>query len=336
MPVLTAPPAKRPVPHRKVLAPPRRHGASAGRLAALLLSPTLAVLALVAGYPVLAAVRESLFATSTALDASGFIQPQEHFVGLDQYAELFRGKPGERFRNAFANTTFFTVTTVALETVIGIGMALVMHRVVRARGLIRASILVPWAIPTVASALLWQWIFQADGIANAVLGQQTLWTSDGMQAQFAVIIADTWKTAPFIGLLVLAGLQLIPAEVYEAARVDGAGPLQQFWRITLPLLRPVLLVAVLFRLLDALRMFDLPYVLIGAHKPSVETLSMLAFDEAANTRYGPAAAYSVLLFVYVAAVAFMFIKILRTDLLSDGITAPKSSRWRLTGRKATA
>ncbi|MFD9226082.1 carbohydrate ABC transporter permease [Streptomyces sp. NPDC060064] len=316
-PSATQPPGKAP--------PVLRHRPSGtNRLAALLISPTIAVLGLVVGYPVVAAVRESLYTKNSGLDSSGFVRTGEQFVGLQHYSDLFQGEAGDRFWNAFTNTTLFTVTTVLIETVLGVVMALVMHKVVRGRALVRATILVPWAIPTVVSALLWQWIFQADGVANALLGGQVLWTTDGFQAALAVIIADTWKTAPFVGLLVLAGLQLIPTEVYEAARVDGANAWHQFTRITLPLLRPVLLVAILFRLLDALRMFDLPYVLIGARKDSVETLSMLAFDEAANTRYGPAAAYAVLLFLYVAAAAFIFVKILGADVFStknDGKTS---------------
>ncbi len=153
---------------------------------------------------------------------------------------------------------------VSIETVIGVAMALIMNRAFRGRALIRASILVPWAIPTVVSAVLWKWIFNANGVANAVIGKQVLWSTDGFQAQMSVIIADTWKTAPFIGLLVLAGLQVIPAEVYEAAKIDGSSTWNSFLHITLPLVKPALLVAVLFRLLDTLRMFDLPYVLVGS------------------------------------------------------------------------
>ncbi|MFC5099150.1 carbohydrate ABC transporter permease [Kibdelosporangium philippinense] len=119
--------------------------------------------------------------------------------------------------------------------IIGVAMALVMHQALRWRGIVRAGILVPWAIPTAVSAILWQWIFQADGVANAIIGSQVLWTTEGWQAKVAVMIADTWKTAPFIGLLVLAGLQIIPRDIYEAARVDGVGPVRQFWSITLPL-----------------------------------------------------------------------------------------------------
>ena len=160
---------------------------------------------------------------------------------------MFSGDTGARFWNAFFNTTFFTVTTLILEIVIGVSMAMVMHHALRGKGLVRASILVPWAIPTAVSALMWQFIFQADGVANEVLNSQILWTTEGFQAKIAVIIADVWKTAPFVGLLVLAGLQIIPNDVYEAARVDGASAWKQFWQITLPLVKPALLVAILFR-----------------------------------------------------------------------------------------
>ena len=294
-----------------------RDAQRSGRLAVLLLSPTVLVLALVIGYPIVAALRESLYERGQGLDAQGFVVEGDRFVGLSHYVDIFTGPVASVFWNAFWNTSFFTVTTVAIETVLGVAMALVMHQAFRGRGLVRASILVPWAIPTAVSALLWRWVFQADGVANALLGRQILWTTEGFQAKAAVIIADTWKTAPFIGLLVLAGLQLIPREVYEAARVDGAGGRQQFWRITLPLVKPVLLVAVLFRMLDVLRMFDLPFVLIGAQKRSVETLSMVAFNEASNLRYGPAAAMATVLFLYVAVVAYAFVKLLGADILGQ-------------------
>jgi multiple sugar transport system permease protein len=288
-----------------------------GRLAAALLSPTFLVLALVVAYPVISAFRESLFERSQGLDASGFVVQGDKYVGLKNYLDIFSGERASVFWNAFWNTSFFTVSTVVIETVLGVAMALVMHRVFRGRGLVRASILVPWAIPTAVSALLWKWVFQPDGVANAVLGRQVLWTTEGFHAKVAVIIADTWKTAPFVGLLVLAGLQMIPRDVYEAARVDGAGAWQTFARITLPMVKPVLLVAVLFRLLDVLRIFDLPFVLIGERKQSVETLSMLAFEEASNLRYGVAAAYATVLFVYVALVAYAFVKLLGADVLGQ-------------------
>jgi multiple sugar transport system permease protein len=295
----------------------KRDVQGSGRLAALLLSPTFLVLALVVGYPVIAALYDSLYERGQGLDANGFVVQGDKFVGLKNYLNIFSGDSGHMFWNAFWNTTFFTVVGVTIETVLGVAMAMVMAQAFRGRGLIRASILVPWAIPTAVSALLWRWIFQADGVANAVIGHQVLWTTEGFHAKVAVLIADTWKTAPFVGLLVLAGLQTISRDVYEAARVDGASAWQQFWRITLPLVKPVLLVAVLFRLLDVLRMFDLPFVLIGERKQSVETLTMLARDEAFNLRYGVAAAYATILFVYVAVVAYAFVKLLGTDVLGQ-------------------
>jgi trehalose/maltose transport system permease protein len=306
------------------------------RLAAVLLSPTLIVLALVVLYPIVSALRESLYTSGTKLDASGFVVKGSTFVGLDNYAAIFKGDTGHRFWTAFYNTTFFTVTCVVLETVLGVAMALIMHKAFKGRSIVRASILVPWAIPTVVSALLWKWIFQADGIANNILGTEILWSTDGWQAKLSVIVADTWKTAPFIGLLVLAGLQTIPAEVYEAAKVDGASVLQTFRRITLPLVRPALLVAVLFRILDTLRIFDLPFVLVGPHKGSVETLSMLGYDEAFNTRYGPAAAYATVLFLYVAAVAYVFVKLLGADVIGEARAKKPGGGARGQRRRAAA
>lgn len=307
---------------------PQRHG----RLALLLLSPTFVVLALVIVYPLISAIRESLYRKEEGLDESGFVVEGEKFVGVENYSDVFTGEVADRFWNAFFNTTFFTIVGVAIEVVLGVAMALVMHHALRGRGMVRASILVPWAVPTAMSALLWQWIFQADGIANEILNTQILWTTEGFQAKIAVLIADTWKTAPFVGLLVLAGLQMIPNDVYEAARVDGASGWRQFWRITLPLVKPALLVAMLFRVMDVLRIFDLPYVLIGPRKQSVETLSMLAFDEANSVRYGPAAAYATILFVYVAIVAYAFVKLLGADLIGEARVRDKESRKRAKGR----
>ncbi|WP_240969321.1 sugar ABC transporter permease [Streptomyces sp. HNM0575] len=302
-------------------------------MAALLVSPTLLVLGLVIAYPVLSAVHSSLYSVPGIDPKTGFIENGDPFVGLDNFTRIFTGG-GARFWNAFWNTSFLTVTSVILETAIGLAMALIMHQGLRGRAWIRASILVPWAIPTAISALLWRWIFDSEGIANTLLNTKVLWTTEGFQAQVAVIVAEVWKTAPFVGILVLAGLQIISQEVYEAARVDGAGPIRRLWSITLPLVKPALLVAVLFRLLDALRMFDLPYILIGAGKQSVETLSMLAQDEASNVRFGPASAYSVVLFLYVFLIAFAFIKLLGADLLgardaTGGRTGGKKGKGRI-------
>jgi len=296
-----------------------------GRLAAIMLSPTFLVLILVIGLPILLGIRQSFY-TSGGLDANGFVVEGDQWAGLKNYTAIFNGASASRFWNAFYVTNFFTVICVAIEVVIGVAMALIMNRAFKGRALIRASILVPWAIPTVVSAVLWKWIFNADGVANQLLHKQVLWSTDGLQAQMAVIIADTWKTAPFIGLLVLAGLQVIPEEVYEAAKIDGSTAWNSFLHITLPLVKPALLVAVLFRILDNLRMFDLPFVLIGKGKPSVETLSILAQQESVNTRYGPAAAYAVLLFIYLVIVAYAFIKLLGADVIGDARSASKTKK----------
>lgn len=294
----------------------RREGV--GKLAVYLLSPSLLVLGLVIGYPIVSALRLSFIKTTEGIDPNTGLISRKTAFSPENYTNIFKGDTGDVFWNAFWNTTTFTVVTVVIETTIGVCMALIMNKAFRGRGLVRASILVPWAIPTAISALLWRWIFAADGIANDILGAKVLWTTEGFQAWLAVVIADTWKTGPFIGLLVLAGLQVIPSEVYEAAKVDGASPWRTFWRITLPLVKPALVVAVLFRMLDVLRMFDLPFVLIGPHKASVETLSILSWYEMNNLRFGPAAAYATVLFIYVAVVAYVFVRVLGADIVGRG------------------
>jgi len=317
-------------PPPKKVKPGKGLGMSAGKLGAILVSPTMIVLALVVAYPTIEALRQSLYGEPGLNEATGFISETEPFVGLDNYQAVFQGDTAGVFWNAFWNTSLFTVSTVLLETVLGVAMALIMHQAFKGRGLLRASILIPWAIPTALSGLLWGWIFNAEGVANALLPGQILWTSEGWASQLAVILADTWKTAPFVGLLVLAGLQVIPEEVYEAAKMDGASAMRRFWSITLPLVKPALLVAVLFRMLDALRMFELPLLLVG-RKDSVETLSMLTQFEASNTRFGSAAAYAVLLFLFVFAVAFAFITLLGADLVGD---SEKKQKQKLKIRRA--
>ncbi|GAA1393668.1 sugar ABC transporter permease [Luteococcus peritonei] len=298
-----------------------------GRLAAFLVAPTLAVILFVVGLPIILSVQESFFRTNDGVDpTTGLVSSGTKFVGLDNYVNAFTATSSSvsgvwgsmpRLLNAFTNNIFFTVVCVLIETVLGVAMALIMARAFKGTGLVRAAILVPWAIPTIVSAKLWFVIFDANGIMNRLIGRQVLWLGDSAASQWAVIMADVWKTAPFIGLLTLAGLQTIPAEVYEAAKVDGATTWQQFTRITMPLVKPALVVAVLFRTLDTMRMFDLPFGLIGPNKYSVETLSMFAFNEAVSQRYGPAAAYSVLLFLLIVLVAFLFIKLLGADVVGD-------------------
>ena len=315
-----------------------------GRLAWILLAPTLIVIAVVAGIPVVMSIRESFFQTNTGVDPNtGLIAAGESFVGLQNFTNIFTspdmviGNFGtmNRFWNAFLNTTFLTIVCVILETIIGVAMALIMAKAFRGRGLVRAGILVPWAIPTIVSALMWKLIFDSSGVANRVLGREILWLADTGASFWAIVIADTWKTAAFIGLLTLAGLGTIPAEVYEAAKVDGATTWQQFVRITLPMVKPTLVVAVLFRTLDTLRMFDLPYGMVGAGKYRVETLSVFAYQEATQNRYGPAAAYAIILFIYVLLVAFLFVRILGADVIGDS-GVPKKKKKKKNGDEEPA
>ncbi|WP_028803785.1 carbohydrate ABC transporter permease [Streptomyces sp. 142MFCol3.1] len=312
MSVTTPTPVRKTAPSRPTRS--SRRAGTAG-LAAALLSPTLLVLVLVIGYPVVAALRLSFQVSSESIDPHTGFKVTTTSYGAENYTSVFSD---DRLLRPWWNTTSFALASVALEVLLGVSMALVMHRAFRGRALVRAAVLVPWAIPTAISGMLWKWIFNSQGVANEILGTQVLWSSDGFQAWLSVVVADTWKTAPFIGLLVLAGLQIIPGELYEAARVDGASAWRVFWRITLPLVRPALVVAVLFRLLDVLRMFDLPYVLVGPRKDSVETLSMIAFDEMTNLRFGTAAAYASVLFLYVAVVALAFVKLFGADLIGRG------------------
>jgi len=316
-----------------------------GRLAWMLLAPTLLVIIVVAGIPVLISIRESFFRTNSGVNPeTGLIEGGDTFVGLRNFTDIFAGLNQvegsygsmDRFWNAFLNTTLITVVCVLLETVLGVAMAIIMAKAFRGRGVVRAGILVPWAIPTIVSALMWKLIFDEAGVMNRVLGTQILWLADSGASFWAVVVADVWKTAPFIGLLTLAGLQTIPAEVYEAAKVDGATAWQQFVRITLPMVKPTLVVAVLFRTLDTLRMFDLPYGMIGPGKYRVETLSIFSYLEATQQRYGPAAAYAIILFLYVLLVAFLFVRVLGADVIGDSAPKKKKKKPDTTAKTAAA
>ncbi|MGI5135517.1 MULTISPECIES: carbohydrate ABC transporter permease [unclassified Streptomyces] len=287
--------------------PPKRHKGGGTWAAWYLITPALLLLAAVIGYPLVRAIYLSLF--------SDTIGGTPQFIGLGNYRTALTGDASGDFWSALRVTGLFTVFSVGLEVAIGLAMALVMHRAFRGRGLVRASVLVPWAIPTAVTSVLWRWMLQPDGIVNHLTGGSTLWTGSQWPSRAAIVIADTWKTAPFLALLILAGLQLIPDELYEAARVDGAGAWRRFRSVTLPLLAPSLGVAVLFRLLDALRIYDLPQLLTGGANGTT-TLSMLVVQSSIQqTKFGYGSALSTLTFLIIFGVALVFIRFMGTSLL---------------------
>jgi ABC-type sugar transport system permease subunit len=288
----------------------RRRRATTGdsRLAFWLIVPTMVALAVVVGYPVFRAIYRSFFDDP--------IGGTPDFIGFENYTTALWGPDSDEFWAAMEVTVFFTLVSVVLEVVIGFLMAVVMHRAFRGRALIRASVLVPWAIPTAVTAVLWAWMFNPNGIVNQLLGQEILWTGSEWPAKWAIVFADTWKTAPFIALLLLAGLQIIPDELYEAAKVDGASALRRFREITLPLIKPALLVAVLFRMLDVLRIYDLPAILTqGANDTT--TLSILVVQVAiGNLEHGYGSALSTLTFLFIFLCAFLFVRLLGTNVVA--------------------
>lgn len=288
-----------------------------GRWASTLLLPTLILLAVVIIYPVVNAIIMSFQKDANLNPATGLFE-QGGPAGFSNYTDWLlqqcSGQPcppgtlGSQFWGAMATTFFFAIVTVVIETVLGFWMAVIMARTFRGRTAIRAAVLVPWAIPTAVTAKLWFFIFAFDGIANKLFGTQILWTGSEWPARWAIIISDVWKTTPFMALLILAGLQLIPDEVYEAAKVDGANSWQRFTQITLPLVRPALMVAILFRMLDALRMYDLPAIMTqGANNTT--TLSILVVDQI-RQGFNSAAALSTITFLVIFIVAFIFVRFL--------------------------
>jgi multiple sugar transport system permease protein len=287
----------------------RSRGIPERRLAKLMVAPSMVLIALVALWPIVYAIWLSLHEYS--LVQAGLSRWAEPF-GLGNYIDALGDA---EFWRATRITFVFTVASVFLETVLGLAMALIMHSAFRGQGLLRTVVLVPWAVLTVVTAIMWKTIFDPNlGFVNSLIGTNTVWLGEEPQALMVMIFADVWKTAPFMALLLLAGLQVIPSEIYEAAKVDGATAWQRFRRITFPLLMPALLVALIFRTLDALRAYDLPKVLTNGAN-GTETLSLMAartFQE--NRLYGEGATLSILTFIIVMAVSFTYIRLVGGNL----------------------
>ncbi|NOK10428.1 carbohydrate ABC transporter permease [Corallococcus exercitus] len=272
------------------------------RQAYLLVAPAVGVLTVVALYPVLAAVWLSLHRFILVFG-------ERRFTGVENYVYLMGDA---RFWSALGNTAYFTAVAVTVELLLAVPLALLLNRAFPGRGLLRASVLVPWAIPTVVSARLWAWMFNPDyGLINRMLGgAEVNWLGAPGYALHAAILVDVWKTTPFVALLMLAGLQGIPEDLYKAARVDGASEWRQFRSITLPLLKPALLLAVLFRSLDAFRVFDAIYVLTeGGPANTTETLSIYAYKTLMRSGdFGYGSALSVATFLCVVLLAVVWLR----------------------------
>src|SRR5215218_4969670 len=281
------------------------------RLGLLLAAPAILTILLVAVIPLAGTIWDSLFRLSLR-----FENAPRPFVGLDNYVSVLSD---DAWYNALSVTGMVASVSVAAELVLGMIIALLVNRSFRGRGIVRASVLVPWALTTVVSAKMWAWIYDGRyGVANdllmriGVIDAPIIFLVRPEVTIWAMIVAEIWKTTPFMALLLLAGLQLIPQELYEAASLDGASRWQAFWRVTLPMLKPTILVALLFRTIDAARMFDLPRVLTnGGPGKSTETVVLYTYNTfftALNFGYGSTLA--VMIFLIVLFVSFIFIKVL--------------------------
>lgn len=275
-----------------------------------LVIPTIIIIALVAAYPIIDSVRLSLL-------NNPLIPTGSTFVGLRNYIQDI-GDPA--FQNSIGVTFIFSAVSVALETIVGFGVALLMNKVFPGRGLVRTAILIPFAFPTIVSAQIWYLMFNAqNGVLTYLLqsvhllaqGDSLLRTAPGVVT--AAVIIDVWKTTPFMALLLLAGLQVIPSELYEAASVDGSTRWQQFWSITFPLLRSALFIALLFRLLDALRAFDLFYILTGGGR-QIQTIALYSYANmfvGTTFDFAPGVAAAVILFLICAVVGIVTVSFSR-------------------------
>ena len=282
----------------------------------LFLAPMMAAFLLIAAWPLLRTVAFS-FTDANLSDLSTW-----KFVGIANYFYLFEDPLWWR---AVGNTLLFTIISVGLETILGMVIALTLDAHMPGRGLLRAAVLIPWAIPTVVSAKMWAWMLHdLYGVVNVLLlgigliDRPWAWLADPSLSMAAVVMVDVWKATPFMALLTLAALQALPPEIYEAARVDGVHPIRVFFYVTLPLIRPALLVAIIFRGLDALRVFDVIYVLTG-NSENTATMSVYARQQLVDFQdvgFGSAAATT--LFLIVAIMAVVVITLGRVNISPSG------------------
>jgi trehalose/maltose transport system permease protein len=282
------------------------------RLGWLLVLPSVLVVAVVALYPLLRTFQLSF--TNQRLSSVREVK----WVGISNYTDLL---VDSTFRRAIGNTVLFAIASVFFETLLGLIIALVIQSNFRGRGLLRTAMLIPWAIPTAVSSQMWAWMYNdVFGVINDLLftrlhliSTKIAWLASPTLALPAIVAVDVWKTTPFMALLLLAGLQIIPEDIYEAATVDGATRLQQFWSMTLPLLKPALMVALIFRTLDALRVFDIIYIMKGT-APETVSMAVLARQTMIDLgRLGEGAAISVIIFVILGLFVIAYTRFVRVE-----------------------
>lgn len=272
----------------------------------LFLLPALLAVLLFVLAPVIGTLWTSFFRDVSYL-------PRE-FIGFENYRTVLTNR---QFWHAVWFTLAFTVVAVAGEAVFGLAFAVLLHQRFRGRGILRTVILVPWAIPTIVSAKVWKLIFEYTyGVLNFIVTNfgfsdaKVNWLGTTFNAFWALIIAEVWKTTPFVVIILLAGLQAVPEDIYSQARIDGARMMRRFWTMTLPLLRPVLVIALVFRTIDSLRIFDLVFVLTGGGPGGgTTTLSMLGYEYFTNDRFGLGSTISLLTFAVAMAVTILYIKV---------------------------
>jgi trehalose/maltose transport system permease protein len=298
------------------------------RAAFWFIAPMLAALFFVAAWPLVRTIWFSLTDT-TLSDLYG-----GQWIGFDNYLSLrvlesgrwiWRGTLVDpAWWNAVWNTVRFAFVSVFFETILGLIVALVLNAEFKGRGFVRAAILIPWAIPTIVSAKMWAWMLNDQfGIINDMLlsvgliSAPVAWTATPETAMTAVLVVDIWKTTPFMALLMLAGLQMVPRDIYEAAKLDGINPVKVFFKVTLPLIRPAVAVAVIFRMLDALRIFDLVYVLTP-NSAATKTMSVISRENMIDfDKFAYGAAQSTLLFAIIAIFVSLYIWLGKVDLSGE-------------------
>ena len=286
------------------------------RTAWIMMTPALLLVCIIAVYPILRTFWISFHEMNLKQPQSGY-----PFIGLQNYIDILSDA---RAAQDIIFTLKFTVVTVFLEMIIGFAAALIMNRAFKGRGLVRAAILIPWAIPTSVSAMMWKFIYNDQyGMFNDILqrlgiiDEYKAWLSTSDGSFLALVITDVWKTAPYMALLILAGLQMIPDELYESAKLDGAGVIQRFIYVTLPMTRRSLLVALLFRTLDAFRVFDLISVMTGGAN-GTESIAIYSHTQLMSfLNFGYGSALAVLIFLVVFIISLIYLFFLRKDLAAD-------------------